>query len=887
MRVRLAAPKARGLHPIPLLPDLRLCRLEGRNGIGKTLAVRLLELADGSSNPYATMPAAWGTLRDQLGGPVSVSVDGLLGGATVQFELTPDRWPEDPDALTDDLLGTAQVNGRGAAWAEARALVQFFRVGGEESLRQTVGQEIDLRALRVERAARAVSGRREAWDLVLSDVTELGNGLDPSSLPPAWVQAAAAGQTLALAHDQQAASQDRHRNAIDLETATALAAGAALRLPGLLEARARAEAAVQALEADLAASDDKVAQAAAAAASGGDVLALLSKAEGLRAQRERRRMTSESAEREWLRRLGLAERPDPPALQALVSGTRLELKRAKETVERLDLTDPLRRLTTGLLAPFQNQSSRLDDQELLESPRLTVKALREALAERHAHLRNRPRPDEEIRATRELDRLTTRRDALGELADAILDTNRKRALVRESTAELERLLATLAKGSGAAYLRSRQEQESVRAALVDAEVERRRIEQALLELVRETGDDAARASALADLGRLANDPAAASAVRDRLLRPMLLFAGTVDAAGLRHRADALRLPAADGQDRLWSEFQALVGGVVERAAAADTQARARHEAAERDADAAWAQTASAHARVLRSLRALSEEPRWEPLRTAVDSVCLRAGSGSLSALARHVASADWDGPECPQPILMAASVLHEVALAAETVAETAGELSRRMVNAGAYLRRLSQKVHPQGPSASDASAAGRTRLDQGVVVPGEAVLQSWAERELAAVFSVPELRRELFDGADRVGFDLDGLVVRWPGPDGRPRRRALEAFSSGEQAFAYTRAKLDAIQGRVRPGAQVLLVLDEFGAFVARDRLGMLMRFVTDQALEKFASQAVVMLPLSEDHERPSGTPDRSGDGPDPLRSHASQVQDWDYFCEDVPTGRT
>src|SRR6266702_1905516 len=52
---------ASGLRLIEEIPDQRLCRLEGRNGIGKTMAVRLLELVTGGQ-PYAGLDLTWQSL---------------------------------------------------------------------------------------------------------------------------------------------------------------------------------------------------------------------------------------------------------------------------------------------------------------------------------------------------------------------------------------------------------------------------------------------------------------------------------------------------------------------------------------------------------------------------------------------------------------------------------------------------------------------------------------------------------------------------------------------------------------------------------------------------------------------------------------------------------
>src|SRR5947209_7615642 len=83
-----------------------MCYIEGQNGIGKSLAIHLLELTTGHQ-PYGSMPAAWASLRRSLG-PVTIRVDGLEGGsATIRLE--PTTWPETADA-PGEWLGTIETS---------------------------------------------------------------------------------------------------------------------------------------------------------------------------------------------------------------------------------------------------------------------------------------------------------------------------------------------------------------------------------------------------------------------------------------------------------------------------------------------------------------------------------------------------------------------------------------------------------------------------------------------------------------------------------------------------------------------------------------------------------------------------------------------------------
>ena len=61
-----------GLRVIPTIPNIERCWLEGRNGIGKTVAVRLLELVAGKQ-PFRSDGDAWAALKENLG-PTTVVI---------------------------------------------------------------------------------------------------------------------------------------------------------------------------------------------------------------------------------------------------------------------------------------------------------------------------------------------------------------------------------------------------------------------------------------------------------------------------------------------------------------------------------------------------------------------------------------------------------------------------------------------------------------------------------------------------------------------------------------------------------------------------------------------------------------------------------------------
>jgi hypothetical protein len=124
-------------------------------------------------------------------------------------------------------------------------------------------------------------------------------------------------------------------------------------------------------------------------------------------------------------------------------------------------------------------------------------------------------------------------------------------------------------------------------------------------------------------------------------------------------------------------------------------------------------------------------------------------------------------------------------------------------------------------------------------------LAAYYEEDLSSLLKDPDIRHALFEGGRFTGLELLRGEVSWRDPGDRPRRRPIEAFSSGERAFAYV---LASVLQRARENAKNrVLVLDEFGAFIEADRLDRLLRFLNERVLKaQRADQIVIILPLRQ-----------------------------------------
>src|SRR3954467_7146883 len=100
MRITLKPAADTRLPLLPEIPPWQLARLEGNNGIGKTLTIRLLQVCTGRS-PYLEHPLAWKSFRERIGA-VTVSVSGIEDVGKIEWKLRPNGFDESALAEPDD-----------------------------------------------------------------------------------------------------------------------------------------------------------------------------------------------------------------------------------------------------------------------------------------------------------------------------------------------------------------------------------------------------------------------------------------------------------------------------------------------------------------------------------------------------------------------------------------------------------------------------------------------------------------------------------------------------------------------------------------------------------------------------------------------------------------
>lgn len=125
-------------------------------------------------------------------------------------------------------------------------------------------------------------------------------------------------------------------------------------------------------------------------------------------------------------------------------------------------------------------------------------------------------------------------------------------------------------------------------------------------------------------------------------------------------------------------------------------------------------------------------------------------------------------------------------------------------------------------------------------------IKAVVEQDAVAELSSKPIADALFDGGTVLRVDLDEGSITWRTLDGHTRTRPLTAFSSGEQALGFMRARLQQIADE--PADNRLVFLDEFGAFISADRRRPLADLLTSRELRALSEQVVVVLPLQSDY---------------------------------------
>ncbi len=160
-------PEGRNRLPVvQRLPDEQVGRLEGYNGVGKTLATSVLQICSGQQPLLTTdQQARWEGLRSGLG-CLRVTVDDLADGRSIEWRFDSETWPENlAEAIKiTDAWFDIRIDGKKSDLAHVRQLVSVRRIAGNVGLLETLADEADSERGRVEAFDTRISGRLEALE---------------------------------------------------------------------------------------------------------------------------------------------------------------------------------------------------------------------------------------------------------------------------------------------------------------------------------------------------------------------------------------------------------------------------------------------------------------------------------------------------------------------------------------------------------------------------------------------------------------------------------------------------------------------------------------------------------------------------------------------------
>lgn len=742
-----------GLAILPDLPDLPAVLIEGRNGIGKTILVRLLELISGVQ-PFAEQTNNWRSLQARLGETV-VSVSGLKDDRELVVRFTPDKWPiDDAPLVVGGWLGEVVLDGEPASVEDAQQLLWVERFAGNENLDRTLRRRIDIYADRVERTHRRVGATITCVNELLAPLIEQLRPLDPERL-------ISQQDELAHAEEHEIEARAALEDAIGHHRRVLTAVDNARRVVAAEDPEAEVMARRAALQEQLAQASEerdavqvRVENTAERLKREGDAQGALADAQRIQRYRTKRLRNLASTASVEARQVSVE--PELESCRELQREARDQLHELRAQRALLDASGQTARLIDRFDGLFVSADAEgLDDQELavLRDERFSVNEVHAGMRARADELRGMPLPDEIMALDAAIGDAQMRAARLSTLVRRLEDLARQVELVEEAGEEVG---AATERAQNAGSLDEAFREDSRRLGQLEEQIDRLGVDLAAvyeqMGLVGGQSLEDARKDLAAELGALG------------LAEATDLAAEEEDA---RRRAEeathALKLAGerASGLRRAVTVVQAAIDGVVS---------------------------------------SLSTDPNWEwvaPVPVA----------GTTDGLARFAAGR--------------ARLLR---------------LERRLDGADRLLE--SFRTVASAALSGDDPLMGNT--------PRVRAVRAVLGNELRGFLDTPAIRAALFDGAAVVDVNPVEAHLTLETSEGRSTR-PFESFSTGEQAFAFTQARIRELEVPDKPNR--LLVLDEFGAFVAADRLPALIKFLMADALGAICDQVLVILPLQVDYE--------------------------------------
>lgn len=789
-----------GDNRLPLvrrLPDEQVGRLEGYNGIGKTLAATVLQICTGTQPLLARrQQAQWEGLRVGLG-RLRVTAEGLDGGHRIEWRLDSRLWPADVTkaiGVTDEWFDV-EIDGKAAALDDVRRLLRVERIAGNVGLLETLADEADAERAKVEAFSSRIEERREAVEQLVGTVANFLRPVEPGAFTYQSHRLEEAQRTVENIRAELEARRNRVRalqDAIVMRDQLAEYENAGpnldeeiMRLAGQIADRQHS---VGAVLSEIKALSPTAAQSAEAA-------------KALRSANTSLKRANTRVTNAWdtlatvAAKAGLDEM-DRAAEELTIA--RKGLDEAEQQRKALTSRPELLELLTGIDGPIRIAQSRdLGEQVLFSDPvtpgrEWTVDEVYEATGKRREAVTATPVDPAVEEVEGEVDRLSERVLQLQRIPRVRSDLETAQRALRTATRRVKEL-NDQAQNPASGKIEALEEQleglheELITLAAAQARLERRREE--------------------LTAGRSPDDLSSA----------------------LRQRLGELELAELELESALHEEL-----GAAETLQAA--YVHADHQVRDETA----------------TLASLSEQVNR-----------LVAGLHSRDEF-------EWFAQDSGE-LLPAQSAPFESKLdALEQLAAVARRADERLEG----IRQAPLSV----TFALDALARDLRGARDDATPPLMPAMTTWLEARAAEWFAEESVRQFVLAEADgEIVVDLEGRRVLAHGRDGTPIAKPLEGFSSGEQAFAFTQAQLALLDHRSSGAtAQRLVILDEFGAFIALKGRKQLAAQLRRWAESHPSDQILVILPTNQDYEAmaASATKDRRKQ----FLEHASDLAETQYF---------
>lgn len=761
MHIAINAECRRGLRIIEEIPNIPLCRLAGYNGIGKSNAIKLLQLCTGSQ-PFSGDTPAWQSFRSQLV-RAQIKVTGLRGADEITWQLSPKSWPTSPEPL-GDLIGSIQIDGRSARPRDLSALLSVYHVIAAETPATVLADRVRAAHMEVtDWLSEPGNDRIADLDLILAEIQNRINVCDPDDFKR---NAAAASEAQLVAHDLTSKVEEGRRRlslmdkAIDVADKLERVRGRGPEMDAKIK---ELQARLDSIDLERQKLDEKVTKASARQHSDEEAKRKFNNAQKYLIRQEKALRECRSVLQRRAADVGVAPKRDALTAQRSTLGRRLKELHAQ--LPQVNATPMLMELLTHLTWKLEEAEQQdLGNAVLIESSseygEWTVARFKAACEHQISMLSDRA-PSKDAEALE--------------------------AIIEETRADLDAVAQALEQIE--AY-------ESVEQNFIKAQERLRRATSELPASTAQTLDElmALRNELDQQSRTVQNEYANLSHAKDMLGGGMTEGALSAELIQLCREADVPVVRVRGRRDRQRVELEEIERREITATHTADNARRGLEK-----------QTAE----ISKVIEYLSREASLAWLRKAVP--------GGI----KSIRDAD--------PIEQAES-LQDLAMRLESVRDSLRQAQTTVQGIGSALGDLSSNLRrPTDETPRDNLANSAARL--------------WLAGEVRQWFDTELVRRALFDGGSDISLNPRNMTVSW-NVDGELRERPLSAFSSGQQAFAYTQAQVANLDREEVPAQNRLIALDEFGSFLDSDRMQDLASYLSNRQTTAPQDQVLVILPL-------------------------------------------